>query len=96
MIEYINKDVKEIGDALSTLIQKCAKAGGNELKCTISYDDDLELDCYFIFKVHEEDEHDYILIRIHPWNHIRNGWSCMCSDHVRQVPLRQIERRMVC
>lgn len=56
MIEYINKDVKEIGDALITLIQKCAKAGGNELKCTISYDDDLELDCYFIFKVHEEDE----------------------------------------
>ena len=36
--------------------------------------------------------HDYILIRIRPWNHIRNGWSCMCSNHVRQTPPRQIER----
>ena len=28
MIEYTDKDVKEIGDALNTLIQKCAEAGG--------------------------------------------------------------------
>lgn len=27
--------------------------------------------------------HDYIRIRIHPWNHSRSNWSCMCSDHVR-------------
>ena len=56
MNEYIKIDVKEIGDALNTLVQKCAEAGACELKCTISYDDDLELDCYFTFKVHEEDE----------------------------------------
>ena len=56
MIEYINKDVKEIGDALNTLVQKCVEAGGRELECTMCYDGDLELDCYFAFKVHEEDE----------------------------------------
>lgn len=56
MIEYVGKDSKEIGEALSTLVLKCAKAGGHELNCTISYDDDLKLDCYFAFKVHEEDE----------------------------------------
>ena len=56
MIEYTDKDVKEIGDALNTLIQKCAEAGGYELECTISYDDDLKLDCYFTFTVHEEDD----------------------------------------
>ena len=28
-------------------------------------------------------KHDYILIRIRPWNHIRSGWSCMRSDYVR-------------
>ena len=28
----------------------------NELECTISYDGDLKLDCYFTFKAHEEDE----------------------------------------
>lgn len=28
-------------------------------------------------------KHDCILIRIHPWNHIRSGRPCMCSDHVR-------------
>lgn len=56
MVEYIDKDVKEIGDALNTLVQKCAEAGGRELECTISYDCDLKLDCYFTFKVHEEDE----------------------------------------
>lgn len=27
--------------------------------------------------------HDYIPIRTYTWNHIRSGWSCMCSDHVR-------------
>lgn len=35
---------------------------------------------------------DYILIRIHPWNHIRSGWSCICGDHVRQAPPRRLER----
>ena len=55
MIEYINKDAKEIGDAMNTLVQKCAEAGGYELECTISYDDDLKIDCYFAFKPHEED-----------------------------------------
>ena len=52
MVEYIDKDTKEIGDALNTLVQKCAEAGGYELECTISY----EGDCYFTFKTHEEDE----------------------------------------
>jgi hypothetical protein len=28
MVEYIDKDTKEIGDALNTLVQKCAEAGG--------------------------------------------------------------------
>ena len=56
MIEYTDKDVKEIGDALNTLVQKCVEAGGRELECTMCYDGDLELDCYFTFKVHEEDE----------------------------------------
>lgn len=31
----------------------------------------------------KEDEYDYILIRIHPWSHIRSGRSCMCGNHVR-------------
>jgi hypothetical protein len=31
MIEYTDKDVKEIGDALNTLIQKCAEAGVTSL-----------------------------------------------------------------
>jgi|GEM_PF-3479856 hypothetical protein len=56
MVEYIDKDTKEIGDALNTLVQKCAEAGGYELECTISYEGDLKLDCYFTFKTHEEDE----------------------------------------
>lgn len=56
MIEYIDNDVEKIGDALNTLVQKCAEAGGHELECTISYDGDLKLDCYFTFKAHEEDE----------------------------------------
>lgn len=56
MIEYIDKDVEKIEDALNMLVQKCAEAGGHELECTISYDGDLKLDCYFTFKVHEEDE----------------------------------------
>ena len=30
MIEYIDKDVKEIGDALNTLVQKCAEAEEDE------------------------------------------------------------------
>lgn len=55
MIEYIDKDAKEIGGALNTLILKCAEAGSYELECTISYDDDLELDCHFAFKPHKED-----------------------------------------
>nr|DAG36855.1 MAG TPA: hypothetical protein [Bacteriophage sp.] len=37
-------------------------------------------------------KHDYILIRIHPWSHIRSGWPCMCSDHVRQAPPGRLER----
>lgn len=56
MIEYIDKDVEKIGDALNTLVQKCAEAGGHELECTISYDGDLKLDCYFTFEEHKEDE----------------------------------------
>ena len=56
MIEYIDKDAKKIGDAVNTLVQKCTEAGGHELECTISYDGDLKLDCYFTFKAHEEDE----------------------------------------
>ena len=28
MIEYIDKDAEKIGDALNTLVQKCAEAGG--------------------------------------------------------------------
>lgn len=56
MIEYVGKDGKEIGEAINTLILKCAERKGHELNCTISYDDDLKLDCYFAFKVHEEDE----------------------------------------
>lgn len=56
MIEYIDKDVEKIGDALNTLVQKCAEAGGHELECTISYDGGLKLDCYFTFEAHKEDE----------------------------------------
>ena len=56
MFEYIDKDRKEIGDALNTLVFKCAEAGGYELECTITYGDNLKLDCHFDFKVHEEDE----------------------------------------
>ncbi len=56
MIEYVGKDGKEIGEAINTLILKCAERKGNELNCTISYDDDLKLDCYFAFKVHKEEE----------------------------------------
>jgi hypothetical protein len=40
--------------------------------------------------------YDYVLIRIHPWNHIRSGWPCMRGDHVRQAPPKRIERRTVC
>ena len=40
--------------------------------------------------------HDYILIRIHPWNHIWSGRSYMRGDHVRQASSSRIERRMVC
>ena len=56
MIEYTDKDSKKIGDALNTLVLKCAKAGGNELECTITYGDNLKLDCHFDVKVHKEDE----------------------------------------
>lgn len=56
MIEYIDKDVEKIGDALNTLVQKCTEAGGHELECIISYDGDLKLDCYFTFEAHKEDE----------------------------------------
>ena len=56
MIEYTDKDVKEIGDVLITLIQKCVEVGACEFKSTISYNDDLELDCFFAFKVHKEDK----------------------------------------
>ena len=56
MIKYTGKDSKEIGEALSTLVLKCAKAGGHELNCIISYGDNLILDCHFDFKVHKEDE----------------------------------------
>lgn len=37
-------------------------------------------------------KHDYILIRIRHWNHIRSNWSCMYSDYVRQAPPRRLER----
>ena len=56
MIEYTDKDSKEIRDALSTLVLKCVKAGGYEFECTITYGDNLKLDCHFDFKVHKEDE----------------------------------------
>lgn len=55
MIEYIDKDSKKIGEALNTLIQKCAKAKSYELNCIVSYGENLELDCHFGFKVHKED-----------------------------------------
>lgn len=38
--------------------------------------------------------YDYIHISIHPWNYIRSGYPCMRSDHVRQAPSRQIERKL--
>ena len=50
------KTVKKIGEALSTLILKCTEGKSHELNCTISYGDNLILDCYFAFKVHEEEE----------------------------------------
>ena len=56
MIEYTDKGSKEIGEAIHTLILKCAERKGHSLSCTISYGDNLKLDCYFAFKVHEEDE----------------------------------------
>ena len=56
MIEYVGKDSKKIGEALSTLILKCTEGKSHELNCTISYGDNLILDCYFAFKVHEEEE----------------------------------------
>lgn len=31
MIEYIDKDVEKIGDALNTLVQKCAEVGAMNL-----------------------------------------------------------------
>ena len=37
-------------------------------------------------------KYDHILIRIHPWNHIRSDWSCMRGDHVQQASSRRIER----
>lgn len=40
--------------------------------------------------------HDYILVRAYTWNRSRSGWYCMRSNHVRQAPPRQIERRTVC
>ena len=55
MVEYTENDSKEIGKALSTLIFKCVEAGAYELNCIISYGDNLNLDCHFDFKVHEED-----------------------------------------
>ena len=56
MIEYTDKDSKEIGEALSTLILKCTDGKSYELNCTVSYGDNLKLDCHFDFKVHKEDE----------------------------------------
>jgi hypothetical protein len=55
MIEYTENDIKEIWEALSTLILKCAEKNSHELNCAISYGDKLKLDCYFDFKVHKED-----------------------------------------
>lgn len=36
--------------------------------------------------------HDCILIRIHPWNRIWSGWSCIHSNHVRQTPPGRLEK----
>lgn len=55
MVEYTENDIKEIWEALSTLILKCAEKNSHELNCAISYGDKLKLDCYFDFKVHKED-----------------------------------------
>lgn len=54
-VEYTENDIKEIWEALSTLILKCAEKNSHELNCAISYGDKLKLDCYFDFKVHKED-----------------------------------------
>lgn len=56
MIEYTDKDSKEIGEALSTLILKRTEGKSYELNCTVSYGGNLKLDCHFDFKVHKEDE----------------------------------------
>lgn len=55
MVEYVGKDSKEIGEALSTLILKCTEGKSHELNCTVSYGEKLKLDCHFSFKAHEED-----------------------------------------
>lgn len=55
LIEYTEKDSKELVEALNTLISKCAKAKSYELNCIVSYGENLELDCHFGFKVHKED-----------------------------------------
>lgn len=40
----------------------------------------------------EEENHDHIHIRIHPWNHSRSNWSCVRGNHVRQTPPGRLER----
>ena len=55
MIEYTEKDSKEITEALNTLILKCTEAKSYELNCIVSYGENLELDCHVGFKVHKED-----------------------------------------
>ena len=55
MIEYVGKDSKEIKEALSTLILKCTEEKSCELNCTVSYGENLKLDCHFDFIVREEE-----------------------------------------
>ena len=52
MIEYVDEDAKEIGEALTTLILKCTNNQSYELDCTITFGE-LALDCHFNFKRHE-------------------------------------------
>lgn len=54
MIEYIGEDSKEIGQALATLVRKCAEGKSNQMEVTITVNDTLALDCYFAFREHDE------------------------------------------
>lgn len=54
MIEYIGEDSKEIGQALGTLVRKCAEGKTNQMEVTITVNDTLALDCYFAFREHKE------------------------------------------